>query len=247
MTHLDCRIHADREALSRAAAGRVTALCQQAAAARGTCHLALAGGSTPRRLYALLADPHWSRQLPWAALQIYFGDERAVPPDHPDSNYAMARSAWLAHAPLAAGQIHPMAADPGRIEQDAADYAALLEDRLPRNEAGVPVFDLILLGLGADGHTASLFPGTPVLEERAHWVAPVYPGPGEHWRLTLTLPVLEAARHLLFLVAGADKAGAVARVLGAPAGADPLPAARIRAQGRVEWYLDAAAAGGLEA
>ncbi|HSH30139.1 MAG TPA: 6-phosphogluconolactonase [Thiohalobacter sp.] len=247
MTHLDCRIHADREALSRAAAERVTALCRQAAAARGTCHLALAGGSTPQRLYALLAEADGSRQLPWPALQIYFGDERAVPPDHPDSNYGMARRAWLDSVPLAAGQIHPMAADPERIDQDAADYAALLERMLPRDEAGVPVFDLILLGLGADGHTASLFPGAPVLEERTHWVAPVYPGPGKRWRLTLTLPVLEAARHLLFLVAGADKAGAVTRVLGTPDASAPLPVQRIEARGHVEWYLDAEAAGGLEA
>lgn len=238
----DIRIHTDPEALSRAAADRVTALCREAEAARGACHLALAGGSTPRRLYQLLAGPPWSQQLPWPALQIYFGDERAVPPEHPDSNYGMARAVWLARAPLAAGQVHPMPADPARINQAAADYAGLLERQLPRNEAGVPVFDLILLGLGPDGHTASLFPGTPVLEERTRWVAPVYLEQHDSWRLTLTYPVLEAARQLLFLVAGADKAACLARVLGTPANGELLPVQRIAARGRVEWHLDAAAA-----
>lgn len=243
----EIRIHPDPEALSRAAADRVTALCREAEAARGACHLALAGGSTPRRLYQLLAGPPWSQQLPWPALQIYFGDERAVPPEHPDSNYGMARAAWLARVPLAAGQVHPMQADPARITQAAADYAGLLERQLPRNEAGVPVFDLILLGLGTDGHTASLFPGTPALEERARWVAPVYLEQHDSWRLTLTCPVLEAARQLLFLVAGADKAACLARVLGTPVNDERLPVQRIAARGRVEWHLDAAAAGSLEA
>ncbi|RRQ22326.1 6-phosphogluconolactonase [Thiohalobacter thiocyanaticus] len=241
----DIRIHNNPEALSRAAAERVTALCREAGSARGSCHLALAGGSTPRRLYELLAGPPWSQQLPWPALQIYFGDERAVPPEHPDSNYGMARAAWLDRAPLAAGQIHPMLAEPARIAQDAADYAGLLERQLPHNEAGVPVLDLILLGLGPDGHTASLFPGTPVLEERARWVAPVHVEQHDSWRLTLTYPVLEAARQLLFLVAGADKAACIARVLGTPANGELLPVQRIAARGRVEWHLDAAAAGRL--
>lgn len=246
MIETEIRIHPDPEALSRAAADRFTALCRNAAAARGRCHVALAGGTTPRRLYQLLAGPPWSQQLPWPQLHLYFGDERAVPPDHPDSNFGMARRAWLDRAPLAAEQCHPMTTGPAHITQDAADYAGLLERNLPRDEAGVPSFDLILLGLGADGHTASLFPDNPVLEERTRWVAPVYLAARDSWRLSLTLPVLEAARHLLFLIAGADKADCVARVLAAPADSVALPVQRIAARGQVEWQLDAAAAGVLE-
>lgn len=236
----------DPDAMSRAAAERIVNLAGNAIGGAGTFHVALAGGSTPRRLYELLATPRFAQQLPWADIHIYFGDERAVPPDHADSNFHMVRESLLSKVPLPEANCHPMHADPTRLERDAGDYSALLSRSLPRNAAGIPCFDLILLGLGRDGHTASLFPSTPILEERERWVAPVQAPAGDSWRLSLTYPVLNAARQLLFLVAGTDKAAVVQQVLRRAGPDTHLPAQCLAPAGDVEWYLDAAAAAGIQ-
>ncbi|WJW75901.1 6-phosphogluconolactonase [Thiohalobacter sp. IOR34] len=234
------------EALAEAAARRIDEAARAAIRARGAFHIALAGGSTPRRLYRRLAESPFAEAIDWSHIHVYFGDERAVPPDHADSNYRMAEEALLSRVPIPREQIHPMRARPERIETDAASYAELLNRCLPR-EDGLPRLDLALLGVGPDGHTASLFPGTPVLEERQRLVAPVYVERLQSWRLTLTYPVLEAARGLLFLVAGSDKAPIVHRLFREPeTGAPALPVAAIRPGGEVQWLLDAAAAEGLQ-
>ncbi|HEY1630041.1 MAG TPA: 6-phosphogluconolactonase [Rhizomicrobium sp.] len=197
----------------------------------GPFRLALSGGSTPRLLYRLLAQ----RQMPWERLELFWGDERFVPPDHPDSNYRMARDEWLKHAPTSA-QIHPIPTD--TTPQDcAARYEELLRGIADRRGPGY--FDVTLLGLGADGHTASLLPGQPVLDERAHWVAPVLKGRDEP-RITLTYPALESSKAVAFLVTGAEKRDTVARVR---EGDLHLPAARLRPRGAIVWFLDEAAAG----
>lgn len=235
----------DADALAAAAAEQWIAACREAVAARGVFHVALAGGSTPQRLYRLLAQPSNRMRIDWTRVQLYFGDERAVPAEHADSNFRMVRETLIDHVPVAAQQVHRMAALPERIEDAADDYAALLRERLPCDAAGVPVFDLILLGMGADGHTCSLFPDTPILDERARSVAPVYVARLDSWRLSLTYPVLEAAHRLLFLVSGADKA---ARLRAVCRGAQPpAPVQRIRARGRVDWLVDRAAAAELAA
>jgi len=214
-----------------------------AVAARGGFRVLLSGGSTPRRLFALLAAaPRTS--LPWDRTRLFWGDERCVGPDHADSNFRMTRETLLDPLGLPAGQVQRMEAE--RPDRDAAarDYS-----RRVAAEFGVPAdgppppFDLVLLGLGADAHTASLFPHTAALAERRRWfVANEVPRLGTH-RLTATFPLLNAARSVLFLVAGADKTAALARVR-APAGdlAD-APARGVAPVGSLRWLVDAAAAG----
>ena len=200
--------------------------------------LVLAGGGTPRRTYARLAQMNG---LPWDCTEIFFGDERFVPPNHPDSNYRMVRETLLA-----GGNVQPrgLFAIPGDdTPQSAADrYDEILRQQYGASvlDPAVPLFNLTLLGLGADGHTASLLPGQPVLSERARWVAVVPKGRDEQ-RITLTYPALESSRTILFLVTGADKKDALAR---ARAGDIALPAGALNPQGEVIWLVDKDAAGG---
>lgn len=240
----DIRIHPDAEALARAAAAEVLSTARRRIEAGGSFHIALAGGRTPRRLYRLLADPEFGGRTDWTRWRIYFGDERCVPPDHPESNYRMAREALLDHVPVPADRIHPMVADPDDPQAAARAYEDLLRRELPEEDAG-PVLDLALLGLGEDGHTASLFPETPVLEERNRLVAAVYVPKLAAWRVSMTLPMLERARRIVFLVCGEAKApvvGDIARGTGAPV----YPVQRLSPQGTVVWYLDRSAAGALQ-
>jgi 6-phosphogluconolactonase len=200
--------------------------------------LCLSGGSTPRAAYNLLARRN---DVDWDCTELFFGDERFVPHDSPDSNYRMARESLLA-----GGNVHPralLAMPTDGTPQGCADaYEEILRQQYGASllDPAVPLFDLLLLGLGADGHTASLIPGQPVLKERKAWVAPVPQGRDEV-RLTLTYPALESSKRTLFLVAGADKAEAVVRVRSGDAA---LPAGALRPLGEVVWLLDRAAAGG---
>lgn len=238
MTQPTPQVFDDPEALAQAAAARVAALVQEAIRERGRCHLALAGGNTPRALYRRLAR----LPLDWSAVVVWFGDERCVPPDHPDSNYRMAREALLDHVSVPADQVHPMDARLDRLWMEVGAYASLLRREAPADPGGHPRLDVVLLGMGADGHTASLFPGTCALHDRRP-VAATYVPRLKAWRMTLTLPTLNAARNVLFLVAGADKAGALAAALGR--GERP-PAGRVApADGALEWLVDRAAASRL--
>jgi len=238
----------DLSALARAAAGAVAERAARAVAERGAFRLALAGGTTPRALYALLADPRgpWRGRIDWRRVEVVFGDERCVPPDHPDSNDRMARAALLDHVPLRA-----VLRIQGELPADEAArrYQAALAERW--GAGAPPALDLVLLGLGADGHTASLFPGSPALDERQRWVAGVpaaQAGTAPRVdRVSLTLPMLDAARAVLFLVAGAEKAEALSRLL-APRGGEPsIPAARVRPAGELLVIHDRAAGAGLAA
>jgi 6-phosphogluconolactonase len=233
----------DLDALSAAAADAVAALLIQAVQDYGEASIALAGGGTPRKLYELLAARH-ADDVPWQSVHFFWGDERCVPPDNPASNYAMAQAALLSRVPVWLEKIHRMLGE-DQPQMAATRYGqllqALFEDQLGD---GAIVFDIVLLGLGPDGHTASLFPGDPALEAVAPCVAvdgatgnP--PGP----RLTLTLPVLNAARNVLFLVSGAEKAPVVQAILGATPGSSAYPAARIQPlQGELHWYVDSSVA-----
>ncbi|MGH7054093.1 MAG: 6-phosphogluconolactonase [Stellaceae bacterium] len=225
-------VGADLEAVARRAAEWIADLT---GASEGRFAIALSGGSTPRRLYRMLAEPPLRDRLPWPRLHWFWGDERFVPWDHPDSNYGMARAALLAHVPAPPQNVHgiPTTGDPAAAahayEEDLKAYYGA--DRL---DPARPLFDIQLLGLGADGHTASLIPGTSVLDERARWVAAVTHGRPEA-RITLTYPALESSRHTAFLVAGADKREALARVL---RGDRSLPAGRLEPQGDLTWFVD---------
>jgi len=198
--------------------------------------LCLSGGSTPKTAYRLLAQ---RKDLPWDCVEIFFGDERFVPPDDPDSNYRMARETLLSGSNVRPRALLAMPTD-GTPESCAEAYEEELRQQYGASilDPAVPLFDLMLLGLGSDGHTASLIPGQPVLEEKKRWVAPVLQGRDEV-RLTLTYPALQSSRLTLFLVAGADKAQAVAKVR---AGDASMPAGRLQPQGDVVWLLDQAAA-----
>ncbi len=240
------RVHvaADTEATVAAVARRIADILAAAARERGRATMALAGGNTPRRLYEVLAQPPHGDSIPWPRVHLFLGDERCVPPDHPDSNQRMVRESLLAALP-AQPVFHPMPAHEEDLAWAAAAYGGLLGREAPAGTGGLPQLDVVLLGMGEDGHTASLFPDTPVLEEE-RTVAEVWVPRLEAWRLSLTLPVINAARHVLFLTTGAAKAEALESILGH--GADPrLPASLVQpADGELEWYLDAAAASRLE-
>jgi len=237
-------VFSDADHLHRAAAQRFAALASNAIAERGRFTVALAGGSTPRPFYALLAGEPGSHvqavveEIDWAHVQVFWGDERCVPPSHPDSNYRMARRALLDRVPIPPENVHRMR---GELppEEGAAAYRWELQQALGADGR----LDVVFLGLGTDGHTASLFPGSTALHERQRSVVAVYVEKLASWRLTLTLPVINAARHVIFLVAGQNKADPLARVR---AGA-PLPAARVQpSRGQLTWLVDRDAAAGPE-
>ena len=225
----------DPEALAHRVAGWMTDL---AANSRGRFAIGLSGGSTPRRLYQLLAENPFRDRLPWDRVHWFWGDERFVPWDHPDSNYGMVRAALLGRVPVPPGNIHGIPTT-GTPADAAAAYERVLKSHYGSESLDPtrPLFDIQVLGLGPDGHTASLIPGTSVLEERHRWVAEVIGGRPEP-RITLTYPALESSRHTAFLVVGADKRETLSRAL---AGDPALPAARIRPVGELIWLVDEAA------
>lgn len=244
----EVRVLADSAALTRAAAELFVAQARAAIDARGRFSVALSGGSTPRSLYVLLATESVLRNaVDWSAVELFWGDERHVPPDHAESNYRMVREALLDHVPVPHRNVHRIAGERTDAADAAREYQSELERSFSLDEGEAPVFDLVLLGLGADAHTASLFPGTDALSERKRLVIANWVPQAGVFRITLTAPVLNAGRMVVFLVAGADKSQAVAQVL--QADRDPL---RIPAQlidpgtGRLVWLIDQAAAALVE-
>ncbi len=236
----------DLDAVSAEAAQRFVAIAQAAVETNGRCTVALAGGSTPERLYRLLASDLYRDAVPWASLYIFFGDERCVPPTDKESNYRMAREALLDHVPVMPDQVFRMEGE--RDPQSAAmTYALKIADTFTLSAGAVPHFDCILLGMGPDGHTASLFPHTAALKEVDTLVTANYVEKMDTWRLTLTYPVLDAAAHVIFLVGGAEKAHAVAQVLEGPFNPEEYPSQGVRVvNGTLTFLLDAAAAGELK-
>jgi len=237
----------DAEALAREAAERFARVTTGAAAERGVAAVALSGGSTPRRMGELLATPEFRERVPWDRLQVFWGDERWVPLASPESNAGVARRGFLDRVPIPPERIHPFATEGTEPERSAADYAALIQQTLGPAAAGAfPRFDLILLGMGDDGHTASLFPSTAALaEETAAVVANPVPKL-ETVRLTFSAPLINQAREVVFLVAGEGKAATLAAVLEGPERPTELPSQLIRpAGGRLTWLVDRAAAAAL--
>ena len=232
------RICHDYEDLSRAAAELFASEARRAVAARGRFCVALSGGATPRRCYQLLAADPLREAVPWAQVEVFWGDERCVAEDDPRSNQRLAREALLDRVPLPAGQIHPMVCT-GDPEGAARDYQTLLEAAFFPAE---PVLDLILLGLGADGHTASLLPGTEAPAETERLVVPVRAAGADFFRLSLTVPVLNRGRRIVFLVSGPEKAAILQQILQGPP--NRFPAQLIApTDGQIVWLVDRAAAG----
>lgn len=235
-------VYPDLESLSRAAAALLVRQANLAVAARGRFSVALSGGATPRRTYELLAAPPLKNQAPWGRVHVFWGDERCVPPNDFRSNARLAKEAWLDRVPIPGHQIHPMNCGP-----DPAAAARQYEAQLREFFAGQPpILDLVLLGLGDDGHTASLFPGAAVLKEAERWAAAVYLAEAGLYRITLTAPLINQAAVVAFLVAGGAKAGILREVLHGPRDPARLPAQLIQPHhGELRWLADLAAAGPL--
>jgi 6-phosphogluconolactonase len=226
---------------SAALAGHVAEwLTSAAIAAKETFRVSLSGGSTPKTLYQLLASDEFRNRFPWQRVSWYFGDERFVPYDSPDSNYRMVREAMFAKAPVPPENIHPVPVD-GNPDEAAKRYERTLQRAYGATtlDPDRPLFDVTLLGLGPDGHTASLLPGEPVLEERARWVAAVSHGRPEV-RITMTYPVIKSSRRVAFLVTGSEKEVIFRAIC---AGGSQVPAARVQPVGELFWFVDRAAAG----
>ncbi|ASC72366.1 6-phosphogluconolactonase [Halomicronema hongdechloris C2206] len=229
MTAPHIEVLPDKAALVERALTLSVQLIQDAIAQRGRCTLALAGGSTPKPLYEALAQTN----LPWSFLHIFWGDERYVPIDHPDSNAGMAKTAWLERVPIPPQQIHPVPTAAGDPAADAHQYEQSLRSVFP--DADVPTFDLIFLGMGDDGHTASLFPHTEALQVRDRLVT-VGHKDGQP-RITFTVPLINQARTVLFLVAGANKQHALSQVFAEEGDAQMFPSRLIHSQS-LWWLLD---------
>ena len=230
----------DAPAACRMMADRFTEIARERIDERGSFRVALSGGSTPKTVYPLLLEPHRRDALDWSRVEFFWGDERAVPPDHPESNFGVAYGMLISQLPgVRPDRVHRMQAEAPDLDAAALSYESELRLAFDARGGAPPAFDLIWLGMGPDGHTASLFPGSAALDEHERWVVGNWAPLQQAWRMTLTFPVLNAGRHVIFVVTGADKADALREIRDGSSG---LPAARVTGD-NVEWITDAAAAG----
>lgn len=239
----------DSNALAVKAAEQFTQAAEKAAAERGRARIAISGGSTPKAAFALMADPGqpWRGRMPWDTIELFWVDERCVPPDDPESNYRMTREAMLDKVPLKPEQIHRME---GELDPQvaASRYESLLRNRFRLEGAESPRFDLVALGMGPDGHTASLFPHTEAIHEMSRLVTANHVPQKDTWRITLTWPVINNANSVFFLIGGADKAQVLKEVVTGPQDPERLPSQLIRpSSGILTLILDQAAAALLPA
>ena len=239
----EIEVFADTTQLIRAEAERIAMLASEAIEARGRFLMCLSGGHTPKPLYELLASPPYAEWLDWTRIHLFWGDERCVPPNHPDSNYRMTREALISRVPIRPENVHRIR---GEDEPDEAadEYERVLHDFFGPEDVPLRSFDLALLGMGPDGHTASIFPGTPATREERRWAMPVHVERLRNsWRVTLLPIVLNAAADVTFLVAGRDKAPRIRELLGEDRERRSfLPAGLVKPKsGTLHWMLDAAA------
>src|SRR5580698_6376419 len=241
------RVQPSPAATARAGAQLFSDAATRAASARGVARIAISGGTTPKTMFALLSNPAepFSKQVPWDRIELYWVDERCVPPDNIESNYRMTNEAMLSKVPLAAERVHRME---GELEPEvaAARYESTIRNSFKLEGAETPTFDLVLLGMGDDGHTASLFPHTEALNEMSHIVVPNHVPQKDTWRITLTWPVINQGREVAFLIEGAGKTQVLHDVFLGPYQPDTYPSQIIRpASGRLTLLLDSAAAAKL--
>ncbi len=230
----------DAAAVCLATADRFVEFATDAIERRGIFRLSMTGGSTPQRVFPHLLEPARRDAVDWSAVEFFWGDERPVPPDHPESNFGVAYASFISQLPgVRADRVHRMPAEAADLDAAALAYESELRLAFDTTGDEVPVFDLVWLGMGPDGHTASLFPGSTALEVEDRWVVANWAPALRTWRMTLTFPVLLAARATLVGVFGANKAEAIRAIRN---GTSDVPAARI-AGDHVEWIVDAAAAG----
>lgn len=238
----EIKVVPDAKAVAAEAAERVTAAAERAIVERGRFSIALSGGSTPKALYALLAAEPYRSRIDWSKVHVLFGDERAVPPDHKDSNYRMAAEALLTKVPIPGDNVYRMRGELGeRADEAAREYGLMLKEEFPHG------LDVVLLGMGGDGHTASIFPHTTAVSEKEHRVVGYFAensSTGKSWRITMTAPFINEAREVMVLLAGADKAARLKEVLEGPRDPDRLPIQLIKPLlGKMTWIIDVAAAG----
>lgn len=241
----DLRIVDNAPALFQAAADEFVSQATIAVKARGRFSVALSGGSTPKALYSLLAS-NYSGRVPWNQTFFFWGDERHVGPDDPESNYRMVRESLLSKVPVPAENIFRVRAENPDAALAASEYEQTLRTFFQLSPSAIPRFDLVLLGMGPDGHTASLFPGTSALQEKTRLVASTWVEKFKTDRITLTLPVIDNARTVMFLVSGADKAEMLKQVLEGTGSPELLPSKLIHpSDGKLIWLVDRAAAASL--
>ena len=243
----EVQVFTDLDALSLAVAGDIAEEVEAAVSERGRFSMALSGGRTPRLLYQLLAS-QFCEKIPWDAVHLFWGDERYVPEDHPDSNFAMALDSLISSVPLPPQNVHRIPTEIEPPERAAGEYELLLREFFIASDGDESdgTFDVVLLGMGEDGHTASLFPGSEALDEKERWVMPVLSPPdlSPRRRITLTLPVLNSARKAFFIVSGMGKRQVLRSILDDPVKSEQLfPAARIHPRENLLWYVDREAFG----
>jgi 6-phosphogluconolactonase len=236
----EIKILPDANGIAQTAAAEFVEAARAAVQEKNSCYVALAGGSTPKALYGLLAnDPQLKTKVPWNKIQFFFGDERHVPPDDAESNFRMVSEAMFSKAPIDPKQIHRIKGERPKVDEAAEEYERELRASFRLAEGALPRFDLVLLGMGAEGHTASLFPGTKALREERRLVVGNWVGKLYSERITLTPPVLNNAARVIFMVHGAEKAPALKAVLEGPYEPDQLPAQMIQPKnGKLLWLLD---------
>lgn len=229
------------DSLSQAIAEQWIVESEKAISHKGVFHVALSGGSTPRSLHQVLSSSGVAGRINWEAVHIYFGDERSVPADHPQSNYRMARETLLANVPIPEQNVHPIIMSDD-IKASAQAYSTVLLQYVPINAQGVPQLDLILLGIGDDGHTASLFPGTSILSENEKFVDAVYVDRLGTWRVSVTYPILNNAHNVFIMATGQNKASIINEVFNDKKAVEKYPVQMIKPKGRLVWFVDKAAA-----
>jgi 6-phosphogluconolactonase len=241
----EVQVYADPEAVAQAAAELFVELCEQALRERARFRVALSGGSTPKRTFQLLANQELARRVDWNHVDLFWGDERYVSRDDPASNYRMTAEALLRHVPIPVGNIHPVPTEIAPPEAAAAAYDSEIRNSLGDAES-VPRFDLVYLGLGTNGHTASLFPHSPALKESTRLVVSDFVQEVNMWRLTMTAPLLNRGRTVAFLIAGQEKAQVLKDVMLGPRDPERLPAQLISPEGKLLWLVDNQAAALLD-
>ncbi len=246
-TNHNIRVLNDAATLNLEMAATMARLSSDVIKQRGVCTLVLSGGSTPKSLYALMARSDWRTKFDWTHTSLFWGDERSVPPDHPDSNYAMVKKALLSQVPIPADNVNRIVTEQGTPDEVAAVYEETLRRqaaaKADTKQIAMPRFDLVLLGLGTNGHTASLFPHMAALRERERLVVASYVEEVKSYRITMTAPLLNNARNIFFLVSGAEKADVLQQVLYGPQQPEVLPAQLIRpSNGSLVWMTDQPAA-----